>query len=93
MLPNPRQAYDFVSSTQADGCVKCLSALSPAPRGFVGDLWQHWTRGRDVFDKLLLDADWALNNGASAHDSAPFAKEIGSGLQASPLGSSHLLVV
>lgn len=28
-----------------------------------GDLWQSWTRGRDVFDKLLLDADWALNNG------------------------------
>merc|ERR1719230_501706 len=28
-----------------------------------GDLWQSWTRGRDVFDKLLLDADWSLNNG------------------------------
>merc|ERR1711904_205914 len=28
-----------------------------------GDLWQNWTKGRDVFDKLLLDADWALNNG------------------------------
>merc|ERR1719456_1813516 len=28
-----------------------------------GDLWQSWTRGRDVFDKLLLDSDWALNNG------------------------------
>ena len=28
-----------------------------------GDLWQHWTAGRDVFDRLLLDADWALNNG------------------------------
>ncbi|CAK8996235.1 unnamed protein product [Durusdinium trenchii] len=28
-----------------------------------GDLWQSWTCGRDVFDKLLLDADWALNNG------------------------------
>lgn len=28
-----------------------------------GDLWQHWTRGRDVFDELLLDADWAVNNG------------------------------
>lgn len=28
-----------------------------------GDLWQNWTAGRDVFDKLLLDADWALNNG------------------------------
>lgn len=28
-----------------------------------GDLWQHWTAGRDVFDRLLLDSDWALNNG------------------------------
>jgi cryptochrome len=28
-----------------------------------GDLWQSWTKGRDVFDKYLLDADWALNNG------------------------------
>jgi len=28
-----------------------------------GDLWQSWTHGRDVFDKLLIDADGALNNG------------------------------
>jgi cryptochrome len=28
-----------------------------------GDLYQHWTHGRDVFDQKLLDADWALNNG------------------------------
>lgn len=28
-----------------------------------GDLWQNWTKGRDIFDKYLLDADWALNNG------------------------------
>eukprot|EP00163_Fabomonas_tropica_P030409 TRINITY_DN6841_c0_g1_i2.p1 TRINITY_DN6841_c0_g1~~TRINITY_DN6841_c0_g1_i2.p1 ORF type:complete len:582 (-),score=85.12 TRINITY_DN6841_c0_g1_i2:1075-2820(-) len=27
-----------------------------------GDLWQHWELGRDVFDKLLIDADWSLNN-------------------------------
>lgn len=27
-----------------------------------GDLWQSWESGRDVFDRLLLDADWALNN-------------------------------
>jgi len=27
-----------------------------------GDLWQHWEKGRDVFDRLLLDADWAVNN-------------------------------
>lgn len=28
-----------------------------------GDLWQSWTFGRDVFHKLLLDADGSLNNG------------------------------
>lgn len=27
-----------------------------------GDLWVSWTAGRDVFDKYLLDADWAVNN-------------------------------
>jgi len=27
-----------------------------------GDLWQHWELGRDVFDKYLLDSDYALNN-------------------------------
>jgi len=27
-----------------------------------GDLWLSWEHGRDVFDKYLLDADWALNN-------------------------------
>ena len=28
-----------------------------------GDLWQHWEDGAAVFDELLLDADWSLNNG------------------------------
>lgn len=27
-----------------------------------GDLWQSWEKGRNVFDRELLDADWALNN-------------------------------
>ncbi|CAJ1450926.1 unnamed protein product [Effrenium voratum] len=27
-----------------------------------GDLWISWEQGRDVFDKLLIDADWSLNN-------------------------------
>jgi cryptochrome len=27
-----------------------------------GDLYLHWELGRDVFDELLLDSDWALNN-------------------------------
>jgi cryptochrome len=28
-----------------------------------GDLWQSWEAGAAVFDELLLDADWSLNNG------------------------------
>ncbi|GAB5356970.1 hypothetical protein AAMO2058_000333700 [Amorphochlora amoebiformis] len=28
-----------------------------------GDLWQSWEKGARVFDRLLLDADWAINNG------------------------------
>ncbi|QDZ19648.1 cryptochrome/DNA photolyase [Chloropicon primus] len=27
-----------------------------------GDLWVSWEEGRKVFDKLLIDADWSLNN-------------------------------
>lgn len=27
-----------------------------------GDLWVHWELGAKVFEKNLLDADWALNN-------------------------------
>ena len=27
-----------------------------------GQLWQNWIYGRDVFEKKLLDSDWALNN-------------------------------
>lgn len=28
-----------------------------------GQLWQSWTRGRDVFERKLVDSDWAINNG------------------------------
>lgn len=27
-----------------------------------GDLWVSWEEGRKVFDELLIDADWSLNN-------------------------------
>lgn len=27
-----------------------------------GDLWLSWEKGRDIFDKYLLDSDYALNN-------------------------------
>ncbi|KAI7752056.1 hypothetical protein M8C21_009237 [Ambrosia artemisiifolia] len=28
-----------------------------------GDLFIHWEKGRDVFERLLVDSDWAINNG------------------------------
>jgi len=28
-----------------------------------GQLWQNWRYGRDVFERKLVDSDWALNNG------------------------------
>jgi len=28
-----------------------------------GQLWQNWKHGRDIFEKKLIDADWAVNNG------------------------------
>lgn len=28
-----------------------------------GDMFVHWEKGRDVFDRLLIDSDWAINNG------------------------------
>ena len=32
-------------------------------QNFRGDLYQSWEKGLDVFEELLLDADWALNAG------------------------------
>ncbi|XP_024361048.1 (6-4)DNA photolyase isoform X2 [Physcomitrium patens] len=28
-----------------------------------GDMFVYWEKGRDVFDRLLIDSDWAINNG------------------------------
>ena len=28
-----------------------------------GDLYQHWEEGAKIFNSLMLDADWAINNG------------------------------
>ncbi|KAL0415317.1 UNVERIFIED_CONTAM: (6-4)DNA photolyase [Sesamum latifolium] len=27
-----------------------------------GDLFVHWEKGRDVFERLLIDSDWSINN-------------------------------
>ena len=28
-----------------------------------GQLWQNWKHGRDIFERKLIDSDWAVNNG------------------------------
>jgi cryptochrome len=28
-----------------------------------GDLYQHWEKGAEVFERLLIDADWSINTG------------------------------
>jgi cryptochrome len=28
-----------------------------------GQLWQNWKYGRDIFERKLVDSDWAINNG------------------------------
>ena len=28
-----------------------------------GQLWQNWKYGRDIFERKLIDSDWAVNNG------------------------------
>lgn len=33
-----------------------------------GDLYQSWERGARVFDRLLVDSDWALNNGENCRN-------------------------
>ena len=28
-----------------------------------GQLWENWKYGRDIFERKLVDSDWAINNG------------------------------
>lgn len=62
-----RTGYPFIDALmrqlRATGFMHHLGRHAVACFLTRGDLWQSWTQGRDVFDRLLLDADWAVNNG------------------------------
>jgi len=47
----------------ADGWLHHLGRHAVACFLTRGDLWQSWEHGAALFDKHLLDSDWALNNG------------------------------
>lgn len=47
-----------MAQLRQDGWMHHLARHSVACFLTRGDLWCSWERGRDVFDKYLLDADW-----------------------------------
>jgi cryptochrome len=52
-----------MTQLQAQGWIHHLARHSVACFLTRGDLFISWEHGAKHFDKLLLDADWALNNG------------------------------
>lgn len=63
---NGRTGYPWIDAImiqlQQEGWMHHLARHSVACFLTRGDLWCSWEDGRDVFDKLLIDADWAINN-------------------------------
>lgn len=61
-----RTGYPFIDAImkqlRQEGWIHHLGRHAVACFLTRGDLWQHWEEGAAVFDNLLLDADWALNN-------------------------------
>jgi cryptochrome len=53
----------IMNQLRRDGWMHHLARHAAACFLTRGDLWCSWEAGRDVFDKYLLDADWALNTG------------------------------
>mmetsp|Transcript_30200 Transcript_30200/g.48037 ORF Transcript_30200/g.48037 Transcript_30200/m.48037 type:complete len:548 (+) Transcript_30200:499-2142(+) len=53
----------IMTQLRNEGWVHHLARHSVACFLTRGDLWQSWEKGKDVFEELLLDADWALNSG------------------------------
>jgi cryptochrome len=62
-----RTGYPWIDAImrqlQQEGWIHHLARHSVACFLTRGDLFISWERGVEVFDELLLDADWALNNG------------------------------
>ena len=61
-----RTGYPFIDACmtqlRTEGWIHHLARHALACFYTRGDLWQSWERGAQIFDKYLLDADWALNN-------------------------------
>ena len=53
----------IMNQLREEGWIHHLARHSVACFLTRGDLWQHWEEGQKVFDRYLLDADWALNAG------------------------------
>lgn len=57
--------YPFIDAImnqlRTEGWIHHLARHAVACFFTRGDLWQHWEAGAKVFERYLLDADWALN--------------------------------
>lgn len=69
LSPNPQRcarSFPFVDAIMTqlrqEGWIHHLARHMVACFLTRGDLFQSWTAGAKVFDRLLLDADWSINN-------------------------------
>jgi len=53
----------IMTQLRKEGWIHHLARHSVACFLTRGDLWQSWVKGKEVFEELLLDADWSLNAG------------------------------
>ena len=53
----------IMNQLRTEGWIHHLARHSVACFLTRGDLWVSWERGQEVFEELLLDADWSLNAG------------------------------
>jgi len=62
-----RTGYPWIDAAmrqlRAEGHMHHLARHAVACFLTRGDLWISWEEGARVFDELLIDADWAINNG------------------------------
>jgi len=60
-----RTGYPFIDAIMTqlrrEGWIHHLARHAVACFLTRGDLWQSWESGKEVFEELLLDADWSLN--------------------------------
>ena len=63
---NSRTGYPFIDAIMTQlrttGWIHHLARHAVACFLTRGDLWQSWEKGASVFEELLIDADWGINN-------------------------------